>query len=214
MSQIYRTNSGRIPNNQQEIFDTLFEDEEEIYSEHKNEEEIYSEDENEEIHFEVFRNFNSKRKRKFKEEIDSIDYRRREMNVFQTTKKVYKKLKGHSDIDKNDSDLQFLFSEYYHVFGKSNPLSQHDHSCVGRILKLKKKIQLKHVKKVVEDDLEGVQVKNDIRFVAGNAGITRAAFKYCKRKCIFILEVLKTTDDVIVLYKPKFNKALNFLLTN
>ncbi|CAG8733295.1 17344_t:CDS:2, partial [Racocetra persica] len=140
----------RIPNNQQEIFDTLFE--------------------NEEIHFEVFRNFNSKRKKEFKEEIDSIDYRRCEM--------------------------KFLFSEYYHVFGKSNPLSQYDLSCIGRILKPKKKIQLKHVKKVVEDDLEeGVQVKNGIRYVAGNAGITRAAFKYCKCKCIFILEVLKTTDD-------------------
>ncbi|CAG8557159.1 27460_t:CDS:2 [Racocetra persica] len=195
MSQLYRTNSGRIPNNQQEIFDTL--------------------SENEEIYFEVFRNFNSKRKREFKEEIDSIDYRRREMKVFQTTKKVYKKLKGHSDIDKNDSDSQFLFSEYYHVFGKSNSLSQHDRSCVGRILKPKKKIQLKYVKKVVKDDLEEVvQAKNDIRFVAGNAGITRAAFKYCKCKYIFILEVLKTTDDVIVLYKPKFNKAFNFLLTN
>ncbi|CAG8571574.1 9386_t:CDS:2, partial [Racocetra persica] len=121
MSQLYRTNLGRIPNNQHEFFDTLSENV------------------------------------KFKEEIDSIDYRRREMNVFQTTKKVYKKLKGYSDIDKNDSDSQFLFSEYYHVFGKSNPLSQHDRSCVGHILKPKKKIQLKHVKKVVEDDLEGVQ---------------------------------------------------------
>ncbi|CAG8753676.1 27511_t:CDS:2, partial [Racocetra persica] len=59
MSQLYRTNSGQIPNNQQEIFDTLSEDEE--------------------IHFEVFGNFNSKQKREFKEEIDSIDYRRREM---------------------------------------------------------------------------------------------------------------------------------------
>ncbi|CAG8724074.1 13163_t:CDS:1, partial [Racocetra persica] len=59
----------------------------------------------------------------------------------------------------------------------------------------------------VEDDLEeGVQVKNDIRYIAGNVGITRAAFKYCKHKYIFILEVLKTTDDVIVLYKPKFIK--------
>ncbi|CAG8851785.1 29778_t:CDS:1, partial [Racocetra persica] len=112
----------------------------------------------EEIHFEVFRNFNSKQKREFKEEIDSINYRRREMKVFQTTKKVYKKLKGHSDIDKNNSDSQFLFSEYYHVFGKSNPLNQHDRFCVDCILKPKKKIQLKHVKKVVEDDLEeGVQ---------------------------------------------------------
>ncbi|CAG8761991.1 23638_t:CDS:1, partial [Racocetra persica] len=109
----------------------------------------------------------------------------------------------------------FLFSEYYHVFGKSNPLSQYDRFCIGRILKPKKKIQSKHVKKVVEDDLEeGVQVKNNIRYIARNTRITRAAFKYCKRKCIFILEVLKTTDDVIVLYKPKFNKALNFLLTN
>ncbi|CAG8638561.1 21572_t:CDS:2, partial [Dentiscutata erythropus] len=60
----------------------------------------------------------------------------------------------------------------------------------------------------VQDDLiEGVIAKNNIRFVAGNAGITRSAFKYCRHKCIFVLEVLKTVDDIVVLYKPfKHNK--------
>ncbi|CAG8584992.1 17040_t:CDS:1, partial [Dentiscutata erythropus] len=60
----------------------------------------------------------------------------------------------------------------------------------------------------VQDDLiEGVIAKNNIRFVARNARITRPAFKYCRRKQIFVLEVLKTVDDVVVLYKPfKHNK--------
>ncbi|CAG8547221.1 3645_t:CDS:2, partial [Dentiscutata heterogama] len=138
---------------------------------------------------------NLKRKQ---EEDDSIDFELREMKIFQTTRKVYKKLKGHSDIDKNDSETQFLWSEYYHVFGKLNPLSEFDHTCVGRILKPKKKIKLKHMKKVVEDDLnEGVIGKNDIRFIARNARITRSAFKYSRRKQIFVLEVLKTIDDVV-----------------
>ncbi|CAG8681681.1 18582_t:CDS:2 [Dentiscutata erythropus] len=95
-----------------------------------------------------------------------------------------------------------------HVFGKLNPLSEFDRFCVGRILKPKKKIKLKHMKKVVQDDLiEGIIGKNDVRFVAGNAEITRSVFKYCKHKRIFVLKVLKTVDDVVVLYKPfKHNK--------
>ncbi|CAG8709583.1 25621_t:CDS:1, partial [Dentiscutata erythropus] len=155
---------------------------------------------------------NSQNPKHKREEDDSIDFKSREMKIFQTTRKVYKKLKGYSDVDKNNSETQYLWSEYYHVFGKLNPLSEFDRSCMGRILKPKKKIKLKHVKKVVQDDLnEGVIGKNDIRFVAGNAGITRSAFKYCRRKQIFVLEVLKTIDDVIVLYKPfKYNKDAFF----
>ncbi|CAG8715415.1 2928_t:CDS:1, partial [Dentiscutata heterogama] len=63
---------------------------------------------------------------------------------------------------------------------------------------------------VVQDDLdEGIIGKNDIRFVAGNAGITRPAFKYCRHKQIFVLEVFKTVDDVTILYKPfKHNKEI------
>src|ERR1043165_4921188 len=99
------------------------------------------------------------------------------MKMFQTTKKVYKKLKRISDIDKNDSDSQYLFSEYYRVFEKSNPLSQYDRCCVGRILRPKKKIQLKYVKYVVQDDLEEeVNATSNIRYIARNARITRSAF--------------------------------------
>ncbi|CAG8613983.1 1589_t:CDS:1, partial [Dentiscutata erythropus] len=152
------------------------------------------------------------RKRK-REEFESIDFESREMKIFPTTRKVNKKLKGHSDVDVNDSETQFFWSEYYHVFGKANPLSEFDCTCVGRILKPKKKIKLKHVKKVVQDDLnEGVIAKNHIRFVAGNAGITRSAFKYCRRKQIFVLEVLKTIDDVVVLYKPFKHNKETFLM--
>ncbi|CAG8497177.1 4097_t:CDS:2 [Dentiscutata heterogama] len=199
------SNYYKFSSNQQEFFETLYEitsddDISNIYA--SNEYEITCLDEEKSC---SQSSQNLKRKR---EEDDSIDFESQEMKIFQTTRKVYKKLKGHSDIDKNDSETQFLWSEYYHVFGKLNPLSEFDRSCVGRILKPKKKIKLKHVKKVVKDDLEeGVIAKNDIRFIAGNAGITRSAFKYCRHKRIFVLEVLKTVDDVVVLYKPfKHNK--------
>ncbi|CAG8518704.1 974_t:CDS:2, partial [Cetraspora pellucida] len=137
------------------------------YQEYKNVNTKYCFTEDKEIHSEGSKNLNSKRKRK--EENESIDYKRHKM----------KKLKGISDVDKNDSDSQYLFSEYYKVFDKSNPLSEYDHCCLGRILRPKKKIQLKHVKQVVQDDLEEeVNATSDIKYIAGNAGITRSAFKY------------------------------------
>ncbi|CAG8601248.1 6274_t:CDS:1, partial [Cetraspora pellucida] len=99
------------------------------------------------------------------------------MKVFQTIKKIYKKLKGISDINKNNSDFQYLFFEYYQVFSKSNFLNQYDCCCIGYIMKPKKKIQLKHIKKVVQDDLkEGINITSNVGYIAINAEITKFAF--------------------------------------
>ena len=133
------------------------------------------------------------------------------MNTFITTRKVFNNLKkqkcsGYSDIESNDEYSQRLSGRF---FQGDKDYKEEDKWYIGHIMCPKQKITLKDVKKVIKDDNEDALHFSIIKFIAGNCGITRDAFKYCRIHKIIIFEVGKMNDNnIYILYNP-FKDKLN-----
>ncbi|CAG8708439.1 16416_t:CDS:2 [Dentiscutata erythropus] len=112
---------------------------------------------------------------------ESLDFIRREMKVFHTTYKVHKTLEGHSSIEKNNETSRFLCSRYYKVGFRFDPIFNKDCWSYGRIMKSKKIIKIKDCKQVNKDICkDGDRSEDIVKYVAGDAGISKSALKYCR----------------------------------